>query len=271
MDSIDITKFYPRFWQLKNLIKYFWVLDSNQPIVLDHKILPTNNIDIIFNFKTPMTFDKHGVIYSTPGNIYFSGLTGNHTIMKQQGEIQTIGVSFFPAGLYPFFNIPVSEFKNETIGLDAFFNRPVLELEEKLRAIDNIEDRILLLENFFLELLDQNSLLNGDTNKLINHFYFSNMGVNEFCTHYGVHPKKLERLFKKIIGASPKRFLRLSRFQHIVGKILKTPQSDLTTLAYEFNFFDQAHFIKDFKAFSGSSPLNFLKEKRSFKQIMKLV
>lgn len=271
MNSINIIKFYPRFWQLKNLIKYFWVLDSNQPMILDHKILPTNNIDIIFNFKAPMTFDKHGVIYSTPGNIYFSGLTDNHTIMKQQGEIQTIGVSFFPTGLYPFFNIPVSEFKNETIGFDVLFKRPAVELEEKLRAIDYIADRILLLENFFLELLDPNVLLTDDTKKLINYFYSSSMGVNEFCKYHGVHPKKLERLFKKFVGASPKRFLRLSRFQHIVSKILKTPQSDLTTLAYEFDFFDQAHFIKDFKAFSGSAPLNFLKEERSFKQIMKLV
>lgn len=143
MISIDIIKFYPAFRQLKNLIKYFWVFDSSHPIALNHKILPTNNIDIIFNFKAPMTFDKQGVIYSAPGNIYFSGITDYHTIMKQQGEIQTIGVSFFPAGLYPFFNIPVSEFKNETIGLDTLLNRTAAELEEKLRKINSVADRIL--------------------------------------------------------------------------------------------------------------------------------
>lgn len=271
MDSINIVRFYPTFKPLKNLIKYFWVLDSHHPIILNHKILPTNNIDIIFNFKAPMTFEKNGVTYSTPGNIYFEGLRGNHAIMKQEGLIQTIGVSFFPSGLYPFFNIPVSEFRNVTIGLDTVLKRLAGELEEKLRAIDSVTDRIFLLQCFFLELLDQDAPLNDDNNKLLNHFYFSNMGINEFCRQHHVHPKKLERLFNRLVGASPKHFLRLSRFQNIIDKILKTPQSDLTTLAHEFEFFDQAHFTKDFKAFSGSTPLSFMKENRSFRQIMKLV
>lgn len=268
MASIHIQKFYPAAGPLKQLIKYFWVLDSPCPMVLDHKILPTNNIDILFNFKASMTFEKQGVIHSTPGNIYFQGLCRSHVVMKQQGEIQIIGVSFFPAGLYPFFTVPVSEFRDETIGLDTLLKGQALELEEQLMALDDVADRIRLLEAFFLGLLKPQPA--DDTHKLLNHFFASHMGIGEFCRHHKIHPRRLERLFNKFVGASPKQFLRLSRFQHIVDKILKAPQSDLTTLAHAFEFYDQAHFIKDFKSFSGSSPLNFLKEKRSFRQNMKI-
>lgn len=271
MTSINITKYYPNALPLKKLIKYFWVLDNNLPIVLNHKILPTNNIDILFNFKAPMTFEKNGDLFNTPGNIYFSGLSNTHTIIRQEGEIQTIGVSFFPGGLYPFIKIPVSDFKNETIGLETVLGGMTIEIEEKLRATDNIVNRIALLEHFFLSLLNQTSRLKDDYHTLLSHFHAMRMNINTFCKEYGIHPRKLERIFNKFIGTSPKQFLRLSRFQQIVRKLLVSPQADLTALAHEFGFFDQAHFSKDFKAFTGSSPVNYLIEKQTFKQIMKII
>jgi hypothetical protein len=77
--------------------------------------------------------------------------------MKQQGIILTIGVSFFPTGFYPFFRVPVSEFKNDTFGLDTILNKAAVEIEERLREADQILEKIGLLETFFLELLDENS------------------------------------------------------------------------------------------------------------------
>lgn len=271
MTTINIKKYYPEAEPLKRLIKYYWVLESDIPITLNHKILPCANIDIIVNLLSPMKFEKQGVIHETPGNIYFSGLTSNHTIMRQQGIVLTIGVSFFPAGFYPFFKIPVSEFKNNAFGLDAVLNRIALELEEKLREAGRLSDKIKLLEKFFLEQLHKSALMPYDEYSLLNYFHEANLGVRDFCSKYGVHPRKLERLFNKYVGATPKQFLRLSRFQSILNRLMKTTRGSLTTLAHDFEFHDQAHFIRDFQSFTGSSPLEFLKEKRSFKQNMKIL
>jgi hypothetical protein len=59
-----------------------------------------------------MTFEKDGIPFETPGNIFFRGLSREHILMKQQGLILTIGASLFPAGFYPFLRIPISEFRN---------------------------------------------------------------------------------------------------------------------------------------------------------------
>ncbi len=265
---IPIEKYYPEHRLLKHLIKYFWVLDSSRPVLLDHTILPTNNIDILFNFKAPMTFSRQGRMHSTPGNIYFKGVCVDPVTIKQQGPSQTIGVSFFPAGLYPFLNVPISEFKNETIGLDSLLNTIIPDLEEQLCQVETVPGKIRLIESFFIQQLNLQTSLTKETSAVLNHFYRSRLSVREFCRENGVHQKKLERAFNRFVGATPKQFFRLSRFQDIVRTILSSPRSDLTALAHEFEYFDQAHFIKDFKRFSGSSPLTFLKEKRAMKQII---
>lgn len=270
MALILIKRYHPEAEPLKKLIKYFWVLESDRGTNLNHKKLPVNNIDMIFNFLAPMRFEKEGMTHETPGNIFFSGLTGKHVVLKQQGLILTIGVAFFPAGFYPFFGIPVSEFKNHTIGLDAILNKSATEFEERLGEAGRVSGKIALIENFFLERLDQNTLPARDTGMLVNRFCSNNSGVRDFCGRHGVHPRKLERLFNKYVGVAPKQFRRLSRFQSMVNRLLGTSRENLTTLAHEFEFYDQTHFIKDFKAFAGSSPSKFLKEKRSLKQIMKI-
>lgn len=270
MTSIHVKRYYPSAAPLKRLIKYFWVLDSRHEITLDHNILPMANIDMIFNFKAQMTFESGGETFNTPGNIYFSGLTDSPKRMNQQGEVLTIGVAFFPAGFFPFFKIPVTEFKNGTFGLDALLNNMTIELEDRLRATKRVSEKVAMMEHFFLGLLDPSGLIPKDTATLLNHFHASQSGVRDFCRVYGVHPRKLERLFGKYVGTTPKRFIRLNRFQGILNRLVHTRKEHLTTLAHAFDFYDQAHFIKDFKVFTGSSPSAFLKEKHAFKQIMKI-
>ena len=266
-DTIHTKKFYPRAKQLKNLIKYFWVFECRE-INLCHKILPVNNIDIVINFLSPMIFEKNGISNQIQSNIFFRGLTKEHTILKQQGATLTIGVSFFPAGFYPFFRIPVSEFKNEIFGLDMILKNRAHEIEEKLINTLTISGKIELLEYFFLELLDQNARLDVDTYKQLHFYYSSNLSVNDFCLRNNINPRTFERVFNKYIGTTPKLFFRLSRFQNILKNLINRKETNLTTLTYEFDFFDQPHFIKDFESFTGSSPSIFMKEKRSIKQII---
>ncbi len=270
MTFMDTKRYYPESAPLKKLIKYFWVSQSSKNLTLNHKILPVCSIDLIFNFLSPISYEKEGVIHDTPGNSFFSGLLSDHILMKQQGPILTIGVSFFPTGFYPFFKIPVSEFKNHTTGLDLVLKRPTEEIEQQLQETEKIDDKIRLLEHFFIGLLDQAATLPRDTRLLLNHFNSESVGVRKFCSNHGVHPRTLERMFNKYVGTTPKGFLRLNRFQTALNRMLNPRVGALTPLAHEFNFYDQAHFIKDFKSFTGSSPSRFLKEKNTVMQITNL-
>jgi methylphosphotriester-DNA--protein-cysteine methyltransferase len=68
---------------------------------------------------------------------------------------------------------------------------------------------------------------------------------------------------------SPKSFLRINRFERIINNIERVSRGSFTTVTYDNNYYDQTHFIKDFKLFTGSTPIQFLNQRKSIKQIMK--
>lgn len=165
----------------------------------------------------------------------------------------------------------MSEFRNTTIGFDQVLAGTATEIEEKLRETEQTAGKVGLLEEFLLGLLDQGPFPDRENHLLLNRFHSENTGIREFCRSHGVHPRTLERKFNKYVGATPKAFLRLMRFQTALNSILNSPADALTPLAHDLDFYDQPHFIKDFKAFTGSSPSRFLKEKQSVMQITKNV
>ncbi|MCG8615953.1 MAG: helix-turn-helix domain-containing protein [Desulfobacterales bacterium] len=271
MALYETIRFYPRSDLLKPLIKYFWVFESRGEVELNHTILPVSNIDLIFNLCTPSVYEKQGKIHTPPGDAFFSGLRSEPITMKQSGRIFTMGAAFFPAGFFPFSGIPVSEFKDMTLGLDDIVPGQTQWLFQALHQAGSIKEKIDVLEHFFLTLvsknLDRKRRVPGDARRLMNSFGTENTGVKAFCNNHGVHPRTLERMFNRYIGTSPKGYLRLSRFQSTLNHLLKADQVPLTRLAQDLEFYDQPHFIRDFKAFTGASPSRFLKEKKAIIQL----
>ncbi len=268
--SVEIKRYYPESPILRPLIKYFWVSDSYGNIDMNHKILPMANIDLILNLSSPISYERNGKTSSTPGNIFFSGLTNKHMMMKQRGRIRLIGASFFPAGFYPFFEIPVSEFKNISVGLDQLLGRGASELEERIHEAGSLTGKLKILEAFLLSRLDRDACRLDDDGKLIRGFTTTALDIGTFCKNFGIHHRTLERRVNRYVGTSPKQFQRLQRFQSALNRLTTMPPRNLTGLAHEFDYYDQTHFIKDFKAFTGTPPSLFLKERQAFMQIMKV-
>ena len=72
--------------------------------------------------------------------------------------------------------------------------------------------------------------------------------------------KTLERKFAKYIGKTPKQFIKLIRFQHILSELQHTSYNNLSVFAYENGYYDQAHFIRDFKTYAGLTPKAFYRK-----------
>ncbi len=269
MQSLQIKRYPPKHPLLKQLIKFFWVLKSDHPVSLNHKLLPVNNIDIILNFSSPITYGFKGQIKQTP-KYFFTGIRDQYYDNIQTGKVNMLGISFFPAGLHPFLKIPISEFTNTTIELDDVIHNFNSTLEQKICPNDSSLQQIKMLEEYFLNLIAPGSIQADNVFQVLNAFYsnIDTLDISAFCDWYGIHQRKLERIFNKNIGISPKSFKRLNRFQKVLHQILNKPHVDLTVVAHEMNYYDQAHFIKDFKSFAGCPPSRFMKEKRSIFEIM---
>ncbi len=270
MNLVQTTKYQVNEPILKHFIKYFWVMKSDQQVSINHKLLPVNNIDFILNFSSPIKYMSAGKKEIVPEIFHLNGIRDEYHMINQTGKLNVVGISFFPDGLYPFLKTPLSEFTNKTIDLDLFFKKFTLEIEEKLNITSSIQEKIDIIENELLLLLDYKYIPSKETCQIISTYYsnIDNMSINDFCNQYGINQRKLERTFNNYIGISPKLFYRLNRFQGILNKIIKHEYFDLTSLTYENDYYDQTHFLKDFKSFTGCSPKQFINERGSVKQIL---
>jgi len=93
--------------------------------------------------------------------------------------------------------------------------------------------------------------------------------ITELADYCHVSVRQLERGFQQVIGTSPKVFARVVRFQEAQRRLMFDPETDLTRLAYDCEYFDQAHFSKDFKAFAGKTPTEYAQHMRQMQEIIK--
>lgn len=270
MSVLQTTKYEVKHPILKQFIKYFWLMRSSNQIEINHKLLPVGNIDLVLNFSEPIHYTSIGKTELIPDKFHFNGIREEYCIINQQGKFDIWGISFYPAGLYPFFKIPINEFTGKTINLDLVAKRFVLEIEEKMSIAVSDEQKLNILEKELLELIYADFIPDNAILNIIDNFYtnMENISISNFCDKFGINLRKLERIFNKYIGVSPKVVHKLARYQGICNQLIHQDNVDLTFEAYQSNYYDQTHFLKDFKSFTGCSPTQFMNEKRAVKQII---
>jgi len=270
MSILYTTKYRVKHPILRHLIKYFWVLKSDSQMVVNHKLLPVNSIDMIMNFAEPIKYISADGVETVTAKAHFNGIRDRYFIIQQAGIIDVIGISFFSAGVYPLLKVPLYEFKNKTMELDDVISRFAAEIEEKISKVNQIEERLDIIEEEMVRRIDSELILEFSDYKYLNTFYGNNSdyNVNQFCTKQGISQRKLERDFNKYVGISPIVFQKINRYQKTLNAMLYNRAMNLTATAYANNYYDQNHFIKDFKSFTGCTPTTFLRQKSAVKQIM---
>jgi AraC-like DNA-binding protein len=166
-------------------------------------------------------------------------------------------VYFTEIGFTHFASHPANELFNLSLSLDDVFDRKsVAEVDEKLTITTTDKQRIKVVEQFLISQLKdiQTDKLIVEAVKLI---YQSNgtIRIKELNEKLFISQSPFEKRFRKVVGTTAKKFASIVRFNSVLDNLSNT--KSLTEICYENNFFDQAHFIKDFKQFTGDTPENF--------------
>lgn len=240
--------------RLKPYIKYFAV--SENDIVSAYKIFPSTGLVIGFQYHGRLATIKD----ETEDNLSTAGITGisdSYKIFKNSVNIGTVLVFFTETGLTHFASHPANELFNQSISLDNIFDKnKVAETEEKLSIAKTDKQRIHIVEQFLLSQLKdiEADKLVVEAIKII----YQNKGaikIKALSQQLFISQSPLEKRFRRLVGTTPKKFASIVRFNTVLDNLSET--KSLTALCYENNFFDQAHFIKDFKQFTGDTPENF--------------
>lgn len=246
--------------ELIEFVKRYWTLDGEKEnIPIKNTIVPDGTMKLIFHYgDTYKHHSQNGEITVLPKCFLIGQLTMPYVI-EPVGVTGSFVVQFKPNGFLPFSTIPIKEMENKAIPLDNLFGEDGIKLGNQILKADSTFERIQIIEVFLFKQLANRKNIDHIVKSTIETIFNANglFSVNEFSKNNNINRRQLARKFSSTIGLSPKQLAKTIRIQTILKALLNDEISSLTYLAYENEYFDQAHFIKEFKEFTGLTPKEF--------------
>jgi AraC-like DNA-binding protein len=246
---------------LSDFVCMLWYFEGYPRVHAKERILPTGTIDIIINLKENVTrlYDKRDTKKClTYGGIAISGVLTEYAVIDTDEQMHVMGVNFRPGGAFPFFNLPVSELKDLHVSLEDIWGSYAPTLRDRLLALTSVDARFDLLEASLIERMGCFSHHPAVQFALLEIRHRHRQSVAQLVEKIGLSSRRFIQLFSEQVGLTPKLFCRVQRFQQVIREIRGEGNVELSEVALSCGYFDQAHFIHDFKAFSGISPTEYL-------------
>lgn len=250
--------FYPESEQLKPLILCYWIIETSG-IPHNTKMMPDGYSDIMLNQGAAYTICKTD---GTKEQITKSSVFGQrtqHLLLQQPGDVNMIGIRLKPGSESVFFNNAVSLLVNHHIPLQELVSVDLSETEKQTFQSSDADHKISLVEKMLLAVLDaktgkkKSDQINPVISDLIAAFT-PDCNLETLFTEQKISYKQAERSFKKHLGLTPKQYFRVLRFYKAFTQMREKYVADWMTILHANGYYDQAHFIKDFRFFTGQSP-----------------
>ena len=211
--------------------------------------------------------DRYLVVNTTTRATHLSPrcvLIGPHTTRREDllwtGWLKTFTIRFSPIGFRALFGMPARVIRDYAGDAELVLGRSIVELERRLADASDFE-LPAVAERFLLSRLTQLSPGSGlgAALRMIRAMRLrpGNAALNAICHSHGLGLRQVERIFQGAVGVTPKMFARLDRLARAL-RISQTAQSpDWSAVALASGYYDQAHLIREFKAFNGTTPVKF--------------
>lgn len=255
---------------LAEWINCYWTLESvfeNTP--LKNTIIPDGTMKLIFHYGDTYKHylnEKESVILP---KCFLIGQLTRPYIVEPTGVTGSFVVRFQPNGFFPFANINIKEIQNTAVPFDKLFGKSGDKIEKQILSANSTSERIEFIETFLLKRLIDNKAVDSIVKSTIETIFETNgqFSVNELSKQNKINRRQLTRKFSSTIGLSPKQLSKTIRIQNTLKTLITKDVKSLTDLAYENQYFDQAHFIKDFKEFTGLTPKEFYRNELKMSMI----
>jgi AraC-like DNA-binding protein len=242
---------------------YFVVKAERHPTFRDELLLPDGDAELVFNFGAG--FDRWRLGQELPRasmqRSYCIGARTHSVITRDWGNLSVIGVKLDPRFLRSIIRQPLIHFSDTTLTLNDLNNKSLLELENALTEC-SMSQVAHVLDRFFMRELRAFASQERDLDHLIRRIN-SERGVgtvSHWIRGLGSNMRTLERRFAAWMGMSPKAYARIIRFKHSYRCLMELAKDKqkVAADAYLDGYYDQSHFHKEFKHFTGTSPLAML-------------
>ncbi|SFH35977.1 helix-turn-helix domain-containing protein [Pedobacter insulae] len=245
---------------VNSFVKCYWTLDiEKQDPPEKQRIVPDGCMEMIFHLGDHyIQYQSNGQTIEQPNCFVFGQITKPLEI-EPAGITSIFAVRFHPDGFTSFATLPLKQMENKAVSISELFGNEGLELQLKVVNALTTQKRITIIEDFLMsrllapELVDR--MIKSSVKTILK--LKGQLSVSELSEKANINRRQLERRFADTIGLSPKQLAKIIRIQVTLNTMLNRDFESLTSLAYKNDYFDQAHFIKDFKEFTGVNPKKF--------------
>jgi AraC-like DNA-binding protein len=251
---------------LESLVKCYWTLEV--PFDKDaakQRIVPDGCIEMIFMLGDDVkryTTEQEFIIQ--PRAMVIGQIT-EPFVIQPTGHVNTFAVRFYPYGFANFAATTIKHLANKETPLNLVFGNEVAGvLEHSIISAPSTKHRIEIAEDFLLRRLNDRATIDSIVKSTVDAILASqgSESINSIVSNDLSKRRQLERKFFSQVGLSPKQLGKVIRLQTALKMLLSQQSESLTRIAYDSNYYDQAHFIKDFKEFTGTNPKDFLADEK---------
>jgi AraC-like DNA-binding protein len=227
------------------------------------RIMPSASLGLIVNLQQNLCriYDRedHTVLRTSSG-ITAAGPSTRYFVIDTAEQYSVMGVQFRPGGAFPFLVMPPSELHGLHVSLEDLWGPAAADLRVQVLAAATPENKFRALENGLLARWRGGLDVHPAVRFALRQFHAAPgaAAVSRVAEQIGISPRRFAQVFRDQVGLSPKLYCRVRRFRQVLSALSTGGRVDWADVACEAGYFDQAHFIHDFRAFSGISPTAYL-------------
>ncbi|MFN7118308.1 MAG: helix-turn-helix domain-containing protein [Saprospiraceae bacterium] len=231
------------------------------------RLLPEGVIEVIIDLtERPKAIYHNEYLYEIQScrTAWISGMRNRFITINAGGINSSMFVIRFKPGMaHPFLQIPIAELNHRVVEADSILKQELTGLREQILNVVSVDVKFQIVERYLIQKLRQSAdmqpVVYYAIQQIINNP--ATITIQHIVEKTGYSHKHFLALFSKYVGFNPKQFLRIVKFQQVIHRLEQTPQLNWTQIAYDSGYYDQAHFINDFKAFSGFKPMEYMNKK----------
>ncbi len=241
---------------------FIYYKDFNPTHSID-RFLPDGNINVVIDLtETPKYIYDNETLQpiQTCRKIWFSGIRNKYISISSGRDCEMFVINFKKGRSYPFVQMPLEELTDMVVDGELVLSNEILNMREEILSLPLVNEKFSFAETFLCKQFGRNFELNPFIDYAVNRIVQSpaKLSIEHLSHKVGYSQKHLIRLFKDHVGLTPKAFLKVERFQRTIQEIESAKSIDWLNLAMDTGYYDHAHFINDFKLFSGLTPQQYL-------------
>lgn len=246
---------------LEPYVKCYYTLAYDEQTVVADYAFATGCMEVMFTLEgNPWQVKvKDSMVTTSPVQLW--GQILQPLPFKTSGRNEVFGIRFYPTTPVFWLKENINAFNDGVSNLTDVLGVDVMNLAEQLQEAKSVITRIDLVEAYLQRHLrtnpkvtDRTALVSQVMREITQPDFFDN--IENVAERYGITSRYLQKIFVQHTGLSPKLYAKIHRFQNSLI-LLGKPDVSLTSIAYTCGYFDQSHFIREFKSFTGLSPSAF--------------